>query len=199
MILREPKKEPRFHTSVEKLKNVNRITMRRGTNAIGSLLKKKKSDIPQDVADSTSGLYNFRKSKFNLAGLSPFLENYLFSGAHMEETGFIKSWQPLMDRIEIKGEIEKESLAKILYHSRAKLRKSIHNIDNSIKNEQRMMQGFQLESNRRKAEMDHQINSIMKSKSQVHRFCDLYMLNATPKNPVPTDKILRSLNNKLVA
>ena len=25
-----------------------------------------------------------------------------------------------MDRIEIKGEIEKESLAKILYHSRAK-------------------------------------------------------------------------------
>ena len=39
----------------------------------------------------------------------------------------------------------------------------------------------------------------MKSKSQVHRFCDLYMLNATPKNPVPTDKILRSLNNKLVA
>ena len=97
----------------------------------------------------------------------------------MEETGFIKSWQPLMDRIEIKGEIEKESLAKILYHSRAKcnylilnirapriirdnpfilVRKSIHNIDNSIKNEQRMMQGFQLESNRRKAEMDHQIN-----------------------------------------
>ena len=39
----------------------------------------------------------------------------------------------------------------------------------------------------------------MKSKSQVHRFCDLYMLNATPKNPVPTDKILRSLNNKLIA
>ena len=38
----------------------------------------------------------------------------------MEEAGFIKSWQPLMDRIEIKGEIEKESLAKILYHSRAK-------------------------------------------------------------------------------
>ena len=38
----------------------------------------------------------------------------------MEETGFIKSWQPLMDRIEIKGEIEKESLAKILYHSRVK-------------------------------------------------------------------------------
>ena len=38
------------------------------------------------------------------------------------------------------------------------VRKSIHNIDNSIKNEQRMMQGFQLESNRRKAEMDHQIN-----------------------------------------
>ena len=129
---------PRFQTSVEKLKTVNRMTIRRGTNAMGSLLKKKKSEVPQDVADSTSGLYNFRKSKFNLAGLSPFLENYLFrlefklnnklkkcdennsSGAHMEETGFIKSWQPLMDRIEIKGEIEKESLAKILYHSRAK-------------------------------------------------------------------------------
>ena len=64
--------------SVEKLKNVNRMTMRRGTNAMGALLKKKKSDVPQDVADSTSGLYHFRKSKFNLAGLSPFLENYLF-------------------------------------------------------------------------------------------------------------------------
>ena len=38
------------------------------------------------------------------------------------------------------------------------VRKSIQNIDNSIKNEQRMMQGFQLESNRRKAEMDCQIN-----------------------------------------
>lgn len=195
----ETKKEPRFQQSVEKLKNVNRMTMRRGTHAMGALLKKNKSNVPQDVADSTSGLYKFRKSKFNLAGLSPFLENYLFSGAHMEEAGFIKSWQPLMDRIEIKGEIEKESLAKILYQSREKLRNSIHNIDNSIKNEQRMMQGFQLESNRRKAEMDNQINSIMKSKSQVHRFCDLYMLNATPKNPVPTDKILRSFNNKLIA
>ena len=72
------RKEPRFQTSVEKLKNVNRMTIRRGTNAMGSLLKKKKSEVPQDVADSTSGLYNFRKSKFNLAGLSPFLENYLF-------------------------------------------------------------------------------------------------------------------------
>ena len=43
-----------------------------------------------------------------------------YSGAHLQQTGFIKSWQPLMDRIEIKGEIEKESLAKILHHSRAK-------------------------------------------------------------------------------
>ena len=72
------KKEPKFQASVEKLKNVNRLTMRRGTNAMGSLLKKKKSQIPKDVTDSTSGLYQFRKSKFNLAGLSPFLENYLF-------------------------------------------------------------------------------------------------------------------------
>jgi len=192
-------KEPTFQKSVEKLKNVNRMTMRRGTTAMGSLLKKKKAGIPQDVADSTSGLYHFRKSKFNLAGLSPFLENYLFSGARLEEGDcFIKTWQPLMDRIEIKGEIEKESLAKILYHSRVKLRGSIKSIDDSIKNEQRCMQGFQIESNRRKADMDHQINSIMKSKSQVHRFCDLYMLNATPKNPVPTEKILRSLNNKLL-
>jgi len=190
------KNEPTFQKSVEKLKNVNRLTMRRGTNAMGSLLKKKKPGMPQEVADSTSGLYHFRKSKFNLAGLSPFLENYLFSGAKMEETGFIKTWQPLMDRIEIKGEIEKQSLVKTLYQSRVKLRGSIKSIDDSIKNEQRMMQGFQIESNRRKTEMDNQVNAIMKSKSQVHRFCDLYMLNATPKNPVPTEKILRSLNNE---
>ena len=38
----------------------------------------------------------------------------------MEETGFIKTWQPLMDRIEIKGEIEKQSMVKTLYQSRVK-------------------------------------------------------------------------------
>ena len=38
------------------------------------------------------------------------------------------------------------------------MRGSIKSIDDSIKNEQRCMQGFQIESNRRKADMDHQIN-----------------------------------------
>jgi len=80
------------------------------------------SQIPQKTKkEDSSRVYEFKKTKFNIAGLSPFLENYLVRPDQTEnQTGAVCSWQPIVDRTEIVGESDKKSLHQILIESRAK-------------------------------------------------------------------------------
>jgi hypothetical protein len=181
----------KLKNSVEKLRRINRI----GGGRRGTVL----SQIPQKTKkEDSSRVYEFKKTKFNIAGLSPFLENYLVRPDQTEnQTGAVCSWQPIVDRTEIVGELNKKSLHQILIESRAKAKRTKKMAESVMKEEEINLKRFQNEMKKNHEELDQQINTIMKSKTQIHQFCEMIMTNTKLNNPLATDKLIKILKKSL--
>jgi hypothetical protein len=178
----------KLKASVEKIRRINRIGGgRRGT--VSAPIQPKPAKL------ESSRVYEFKKKKFNIAGLSPFLENYLIRDD--TQNGSVCSWQPIVDRTEIVGESGKKSLHQILIESRAEAKRTRKLTESVMKEEELNLKRYQTEMKKNQADLDHQINKIMKSKTQIHQFCEMIMLNTRANQPLATDKLIKILKKSL--
>merc|ERR1712062_725352 len=93
--------------------------------------------------------------------------------------------------------VVKKSLHQILIESRAEAKRTRKLTESVMKEEELNLKRYQTEMKKNRADLDQQINTIMKSKTQIHQFCEMIMLNTRANQPLATDKLIKILKKSL--
>lgn len=172
-----------------------KVSMKRSVLQVANINRFIKQAANQPTAKfeayQPQGYYEFETVKFNAAGISPMLKSHLQH--HEIYDDHTCKWQPLLDRTVVTKEVDRVPLISEIKESQKTVKRCSSAIDKVIKQSRERVNEFKTENETKRKEMTNQINTIMRSKSLIHRYADLCSLHMTSKNPVPTEKIVRQL------